>query len=302
MKDHYYSVADFLFKVSAPDDIDIENLLPSFLPFRCNGYRSSTPIFNFSALSETVNRDVSGICILEESMNEFGYVKLYSWGNGYYVEMSYTIDGAAHRMFINSDFTVADAYICWNDPYVSYICSSMLRVVYSQAILKHNAISVHAAAVYCDDGYAYLFMGKSGTGKSTHASLWVRTFPKCELLNDDNPTIRIMGECAYAYGTPWSGKTPCYKNMYYPIGGIVRLVQAKTNRFIKLEDVDAFVVLFPGCSLIRQNRGLCDKLYDILAKLSSLVVVGKLECRPEKDAALLCKNELVIYNKNQKNE
>lgn len=302
MKNYYYSVADFFFIVSLPEQIVVEDFLPSFSPFCSSVEGRVNPLFCFTALSGDTKRKACGTCILEESMNEFGFVKLYSSVNGYYIEMSYTRDGAVHGMSVNSDFTCAEAYLCWDDPYISYICSSMLRIVYSQAILLHDAVSVHASAVSCNDGYAYLFMGKSGTGKSTHAALWVRTFSGCGLLNDDNPTVRIRNGRAFAFGTPWSGKTACYKNEYFPIGGIVRLVQADENHFMKLEDVDAFVVLFPGCSLIRQDKRLSDNLYDILVRLSSMVVVGKLECLPDEEAALLCKKELVIYNKKQKNE
>lgn len=302
MNDYYFSVADFNFRVSVPIGIDIDNFLPSFQPFLRRGFILSDCLFCFTVMPASDRKDISGECILEESMNELGYVKLYSVDDGYYIEMSYTRDGAVHGMYVCSNFSNAEAYVCWDDPYISHVCSSMLRIVYSQAILNFDAISVHASVVSCDDGMAYLFMGKSGTGKSTHAAHWTQTFPKCELLNDDNPTVRIKDGKAIVYGTPWSGKTPCYKNLHFPIGGIVRLAQARVNRFVYLADVDAFVALFPGCSLIRQDKRLRNALYDILVRLSSMVTVGKLECLPDKEAVMLCKNKLVIYNKKKKDE
>lgn len=302
MNDYYFSVADFTFRVSVPESTGIDELLPSFVPFRHAEGGAVDRLFDFKVMTASERAAVSGECILEESVNELGYVRLYSVDDGYYIEMSYTKDGAVHSMYVCSNFSNAEAYLCWDDPYMSHVCSSMLRIVYSQAILNFDAISVHASVVSCDDGIAYLFMGKSGTGKSTHAAMWTQTFSRCELLNDDNPTVRVKDGEARVYGTPWSGKTPCYKNRNFPIGGIVRLAQARENRFVLLEDVDAFVALFPGCSLIRQDRRLCDALYDILARLSSMVVVGKLECLPDREAVLLCRNKLVIYNKKKKDE
>jgi hypothetical protein len=35
-------------------------------------------------------------------------------------------------------------------------------------------------------------LGKSGTGKSTHSRLWLDYVEGSELLNDDNPVVRII--------------------------------------------------------------------------------------------------------------
>ena len=36
-----------------------------------------------------------------------------------------------------------------------------------------------------------MFLGPSGTGKSTHARLWLQYIDSTELVNDDNPVVRI---------------------------------------------------------------------------------------------------------------
>ena len=164
-------------------------------------------------------------------------------------------------------------------------------MAYAQAILRHDAVSIHASAVFCN-GQAYLFLGKSGTGKSTHSALWIENIPGTELLNDDNPTIRILNGKAYAYGSPWSGKTACYKNVSFPVGGMVRLNQAPENSFQLQEGADAFVALYPGCSFIARDEYLRNSLYDTLTVLAGSVMVGTLDCLPDKHAALMCYREL----------
>ena len=64
-----------------------------------------------------------------------------------------------------------------------------------------------------DEARGYLFLGHSGTGKSTHARQWLAAFDDAWLLNDDNPILRVMedGEVR-VYGSPWSGKTHFYNN------------------------------------------------------------------------------------------
>ena len=170
--------------------------------------------------------------------------------------------------------------------------SSMVRIAFSQAVLLHRAVAVHASAVCCD-GMAYLFTGKSGTGKSTHSRLWLRHVAGTYLLNDDNPVLKLRDDgVVMAYGSPWSGKTPCYRNEGCPVSGLARLFQSEGNRFVPKTDVEAFAVLLQGCSVIRKDSLLYGSLCDTLAGMSSEINVGILECRPDKDAVTVCRNGL----------
>jgi hypothetical protein len=146
--------------------------------------------------------------------------------------------------------------------------------------------------VVCLDNKGFLFMGKSGTGKSTHAMLWQEAFPGCELLNDDNPTLRLEEEGVRVYGTPWSGKTPCYKNRSCLVQGMVRLRQAKENRFERQTDIGAFIHLLPGCSVIRKDEGQYDVLCTTLIEMIGKVKVGVLACLPTQEAARVCRAAL----------
>lgn len=69
---------------------------------------------------------------------------------------------------------------------------------------------MHASVVATETGKGYLFLGKSGTGKSTHTGLWLQQFSDCHLLNDDNPIVHVdsLGKQATVFGSPWSGKNP----------------------------------------------------------------------------------------------
>lgn len=283
-----FCVAGFVFSVSVPSEMDIERLLPSFLPFRCGADKGDKLLFRWRAVSEPVSGEEDKVSLLEESFNDLGHVRLWTLKKGYRIEMNYTSQSPLHIMRTDCNFTSAVAYIQWEDPYVSGVCTSLLRIVYSQAVLLHGAISLHASAVY-RGGYAYLFLGKSGTGKSTHSALWMKHFPDTDLLNDDNPTVRMEEGGIVAYGTPWSGKTPCYKNLGFPVGGMVKLVQAPVNRFVALKEVDAFVAVFPGCAVIRQDVCLCNGLCDTLSGIIERIPVGRLDCLPDVEAADVCR-------------
>lgn len=281
----YYKVADFRFSVQVPAGVDMESFLPSFHPFRCE--QAGDLLFRMEAIHETL--DVDGVAELwEETVNDMGYSRLYKTDNGYRVSLRYTECGKEHTMLADSKFTSLRAAIDWTDPYAGAVLCSMLRIAYSMAVVYHRAVSIHASVV-CLQDKGYLFMGKSGTGKSTHASLWREAFEECELLNDDNPTIRLTDEGCKVYGTPWSGKTPCYKNRHCQLAGMARLKQAGHNRFFLQEDIGAFATVLPGCSVIRKDAAHYDALCATLVELVGRVRTGLMQCLPNKDAAIVCR-------------
>ena len=194
-------------------------------------------------------------------------------------------------MLSDSEFIDNAAEIDLDAPDARASIVSMLRLAFSQAALKLKGISLHASAVVLE-GRAFLFLGSSGTGKSTHSALWLKNFTGARLLNDDNPALRLEDGKVMAYGTPWSGKTPCYVNEKWPVGGIVRLRQAPYNRFTECVDIDSFVNILPSCSAVRGDRLLQTRLHDTLAEICAEIRTGILECRPDDGAAILCETNI----------
>ena len=284
----YYKVADFNFGISLRNEVDLDTLLPSFRPFRNLSGADETKLFELVERESLPERPEAQL--IDETVNDMGHTKLYRRNGGYRIELRYGKDVQPHIADVNPDFTEVDALLRWDDRYVSLALSSMLRIVYSQAVLPHSAVSLHASVVV-NDGKAVLFMGKSGTGKSTHSRLWLEHIPGTSLLNDDNPIVRLNEDEAVAYGSPWSGKTHCYLNESAPVAAFVRLRQAPYNEFAVKEDVDAFKALLPGCSVVRHDPMLHSSLCATLIALSSITKVGELLCLPDKEAAELnCKN------------
>lgn len=292
MQEFHFRIADFVWRLRLPVGCDVNALLPSFRAFRTEktGGEPLLLTCDVEPLNGATAAAIDGR-LLDESVNDMGLVRLYDRRGGYVVTLSARPDGVMHRMTANRDFSEVRIALRFDDRDAGFILASLIRIAYSQAILYHEALSIHASAVF-HEGVAYLFMGRSGTGKSTHSSLWIRHLPGTELLNDDNPTVRLRDGRAWAYGTPWSGKTPCYRPLAFPIGGMVRLSQAPENRFRRQEGANAFVALYPGCSVICQDSDLLSRLYDTLIRLAESVPVGLLACRPDAEAARLCYESL----------
>lgn len=291
--EYYFRVAGLLFSVALPDGWDVETILPSFHPFRCKTCSDGEAIFRVLATTQSFADDGKRTELLEDSPNDIGRTRLFRSTDGYCVEINNdtTQNGLVHTMITDPHFESATAYIRPEDSSMGAVLSSMVRFLFAQAVLKHDGVFVHASCVSME-GKSYLFLGKSGTGKSTHARQWLQAFPDSRLLNDDNPALMIEDGKVMVYGTPWSGKTSCYKNEGYPVAGIARLRQAKTNSFSPLEGPEIFAALLPSCSAIRQDAGLLEALYCTLIQIAEQVTVGCMECLPNIDAARVCYNSL----------
>lgn len=155
------------------------------------------------------------------------------------------------------------------------------------ATVGHDVTPVHSSAIVCN-GRAVLFLGESGTGKSTHTRLWRENIDGAALLNDDSPFIGFVDGRATAFGAPWSGKTPCYKQEQYPIAAIVRLSQAPHNAIRPLRSVHAIGALLPSLTpAFGYDDELQDRMLATLSKIISQVPVYHLECLPNAAAARL---------------
>lgn len=115
---------------------------------------------------------------------------------------------------------------------VAYLASGAL---FNRRITAFNGLMLHSSAIAMD-GRAYLFSAHSGTGKSTHTSLWKQVFgDRVTYINDDKPIIRKIDGKFYAYGTPWSGKTDLNTNIKVPLAAIVFIERGDTNSITPID-------------------------------------------------------------------
>ena len=166
-----------------------------------------------------------------------------------------------------------------------------LMVMYAMATANRQTALFHASAIGLEDR-AYLFLGKSGTGKSTHSSLWLKHIEGTELMNDDNPIVRMIDGQLWVYGSPWSGKTPCYRNVKARLGAIVDLSQAPHNKIRRLKGIQAYAALMPAISGKRWDSTLAEGLHEMETLLVRQAPIFHLECLPDADAALTCLHEV----------
>lgn len=159
---------------------------------------------------------------------------------------------------------------------------------YISFTLAHNTLLLHSSAIL-KDGQAYLFLGKSGTGKSTHSRMWQEVFQDAELLNDDHPVVRRFADGrVVAYGSPWSGKTHCYRNLSAPLRAIVRIKRAEYNKLTRLSAVRSYASVMTSCTGAQWSEELSSSKVKALNALITSVGCYQMECLPNNEAAECC--------------
>ncbi len=170
-----------------------------------------------------------------------------------------------------------------NPSFVRFGVWFMLNIV----AVQHSVAAVHSSVIVCHNE-AVMFLGESGTGKSTHTRLWRENIEGATLLNDDSPFVGVQNGQVVAFGSPWSGKTPCYKNESYPIRAIVRLSQAPHNSMRRLRSLFSVGALLPSLPpAFAFDEKLEDAVMNVLSTVIGAVPVYHLECLPNAAAAQL---------------
>ena len=166
--------------------------------------------------------------------------------------------------------------------------NNCIMIAYAFSSAMHKTLLMHASVIGLHR-HGYLFLGKSGTGKSTHSQLWLKNFPQTELVNDDNPVVGIRNGKTIVYGSPWSGKTPCYKDLQCWAQAFVWLEQKPYNRIERQSKVEAFASLLMSTSLMTWDKPIYRALGDTITEILGQTAVYHLQCLPDEEAAQLCR-------------
>ena len=151
-----------------------------------------------------------------------------------------------------------------------------------------DRFALHASAIEFN-GYGLAFSAKSGTGKSTHTSLWQKSYPYVKMINDDSPIIRFEDEETYIYGSPWAGSTGINTNIKVPLKAIIFLEQAPENSIEKADSLTCLKKIITNMT-IPMDKKLAEKAYDSINKLITSTNCYLLKCTPDERAVEVVKN------------
>lgn len=149
---------------------------------------------------------------------------------------------------------------------------------------RYDTILFHGSCIAVD-GVGYLFTAKSGTGKSTHTRLWRELLGvKAVMVNDDKPLIRMTGEGAVIYGTPWDGKHRLSSNIAVPLKAVCILERAEENAIHPITADEAYPMLLQ--QVYRpMDRMAMNTTLTLIDRLAVSVNLWRLDCNMDPEAA-----------------
>ncbi len=298
---HRYVIADFGITVSfEKDQTNGCHFLPSYEPFRVTEEeydRHADKLFSLH-VDDTLRplpkeklrriKDVdtgNGITIVD-----------YAGDGNYQFIIKDMFGGNCCLLQADRDFRVCRCALNGTENMRTFGLNNALMLTFAFAGCKRGAVLIHASLIR-QYGWGYAFTAKSGTGKSTHTSMWMRYIPECDLMNDDNPIIRLVDGLPYIYGSPWSGKTPCYRNVKARLGAVVAIKRDSTNHVEPTSTIESFSTLITACSTMKWDSGIVDNICNIITKIIETTPNYALYCRPDKESAIVCQ-KAIARNRN----
>lgn len=292
----YYKIAENLLSVTMPDEFATwEELRPRYTPFAVEpAVETMLDVVVTAGLmpafsaAEVYEPDHAGVGFITSRMSRLG-------DGATVIEFMDVGDSSIRlQMLMRDTFERCELFFKpQGDDKDAYFLTHALMVAYMVAAIGCDTLMMHSSVVVYD-GFAYIFQGKSGTGKSTHSRMWLQHIEGAELLNDDNPLVRFAADgTAMVYGSPWSGKTHCYRNAGAPVGAFVRIVRGGENRLVALSPLRGYASLTASVMSVpffdEQHR---NSRHRVIERLVTSVRCCEMHCRPDADAARVCRDSL----------
>ncbi len=277
-----YNIADHKIIIETPDRRATKKLLPSFYPFKEENSESNDILFSFKGNYDILVPQTEPI---EKITLEGIAFRVYQTNDVITVNMK--ISDTEHNFQILADKKTVISDLTLINDYESVFLTYFIRVAFGVLSAYKKTLKIHGSVIK-KDGKALVFLGKSGTGKSTHSRLWQKYVPGCTLLNDDEPLIRVMNDGTIkVYGAPWSGSTPCYKNDSAEVAAFVHLYQSTENKLSKITGLKAFTSLYQSSSVMRSSTKNREQIISIVSDILDKTPVYRLDNRPDREAVSL---------------
>ena len=282
-----YRIADFILHTEGKHSNIVECGLGCFKPFEVEEDCSAelTMILQTDCPISNSTHPITKVIHAFEFEQAYATGELARYAEGY--RFSTTREGVSYLMVKKDGSNVVECNLGDFDKIDPSLLRFGLWIMLGIVIAPLGAIAIHSSVVVKED-QGVLCLGESGTGKSTHTRLWRENIEGAKLLNDDSPIIRVIDGKCIVYGSPWSGKTPCYVNKCVPVRGLIRLSQAPHNKIYRLPALSAIGAVLPSCPpAFAYDSTLQDHICNTVSDILSCTPVYHLECLPDAAAAEL---------------
>lgn len=260
-----YRIADipFLFEAS---------FLPDWELFEAKN--KDTCLFIVNVLSDP--GDLYGLQCLELSGREMHATRI----NGDVMLVDKTWEHAI--IFPPLDFSCFEGFVC--------------QLVYTHAV-KRRTLYFHSALIEWH-GYGLMFLGPSGTGKTTQAELWERYKGAC-IINGDMVYVQESADEFLGWGSPWHGSSPYCENTNVPIHAMIVLKQSSENSIRELTGFEKVTAVSGSVFYPRWLENGMELCLGTLDHFLTKIPVYELSCRPDEDAVRLTEDTVFAESAGQ---
>lgn len=287
-----FRVADHIFHLDMPGGHPLWMRMAQYTPFMVAS--DSEPLFTLKLVENLEYVPLSPLFVNMSAKDGQPGIDLYAVEGGVLAELA-PCAGApeAGKLVMLDGYRRGEFSITGDRQGAFFALNNSLMLMFAFATAPLMTLEMHSSVI-ANHGSGYLFLGSSGTGKSTHSRLWLKNIEGSELLNDDNPILRVCADGKVrVYGSPWSGKTPCYRNTSVPVAAIVRIRQAAENKIARMNVLEAYASVYSSCSGFKSDKGIADALHRTIEYIAVHIPNYTMECLPDDAAARICADELL---------
>ncbi len=190
--------------------------------------------------------------------------------------------GQERIIVLPSGLTSADLYFPTDtDIAVDPFSGPTLELLMINYLARGRGAIIHGCGIE-KDGEGFLFIGESGAGKSTIASLW-NSEDGIEILSDDRIIVRKSGDKFWMYGTPWHGESQFVSPRGVEIEKMYFLRHGMQNE-IHLLNVATSVQQLLQCSFppFWDSEGI-EFALELFSELSAAVPCYQLDFKPDRN-------------------
>ena len=287
-REYSFEIAETVFRITTPVEMEVS------AGFECFGTAENAPLkdgFRIRFVLRDVieepkassGRKVTEIC--RRFVTDSGERRLYYYmmnDGALYAEQSEEIKEDLSEIYVLRD--KKDLLKTAKE------CFRLIR--FSDRLASVGKMMLHASFIRTKEGKGILFLGSSGTGKSTQAELWER-YAGAEIINGDRAIAFAKEDGFWGFGSPYSGSSRIVKNTSAPLCALVLLAQANDNSVRRLDLREAAAGVLPA-AYMPDDTALQGKVIAEVNSLISTVPSFLLKCTPD-EGAVRCL-ERVIAN------
>lgn len=163
-------------------------------------------------------------------------------------------------------------------------------LAFEKLLWLNKRFILHSSSIQYQ-GKAIAFIGDSGVGKSTQASLW-QQYEDVQMIAGDRSGIYLNGSEVYICGIPFDGSAHCFTNFVSPLVGVVVLKQGQEEVLERLNVREAFKEVYSQMTINTWNEKFNKDVIDFCFQVITQIPVYRLTCRISKNAVDVVRREL----------